>query len=98
VSGFNIEYGSEKFAIIFLAEYGMIYIFSLITAFMFFNLRTTPRGIGALVGIVLGFYIIWLRATLPRFRYDLLILVCWKVLLPSALGICQLVILVAAIL
>ena len=34
VSGFNIEYGSEKFAIIFLAEYGIIYIFSFLTAIM----------------------------------------------------------------
>ena len=33
VSGFNVEYGSEKFAIVFLAEYGMIYTFSFMTAF-----------------------------------------------------------------
>jgi len=35
VSGFNVEYGSEKFAMVFLAEYGIIYIFSLLTAIIF---------------------------------------------------------------
>jgi len=74
VSGFNIEYGSEKFAIIFLAEYGIIYIFSFLSAAILVNASPAPRSATAVLGIVIRFFIIWLRATLPRFRYDLLIL------------------------
>lgn len=37
VSGFNVEYGSVKFAIIFMAEYGIIYFFSLLSAYLFFS-------------------------------------------------------------
>jgi len=74
VSGFNIEYGSEKFAIIFLAEYGIIYIFSFLSAVILVNASPAPRSGTAVLGIVIRFFIIWLRATLPRFRYDLLIL------------------------
>jgi len=74
VSGFNIEYGSEKFAIIFLAEYGIIYIFSFLSAVILVNASPAPRSATAVLGIVIRFFIIWLRATLPRFRYDLLIL------------------------
>ena len=94
VSGFNIEYGSEKFAIIFLAEYGIIYVFSLLTSYIFLNASAVSIGARALLGIVVGFYIIWLRATLPRFRYDLLILLCWKTLFPRSLGLCQAAVLV----
>ena len=94
VSGFNIEYGSEKFAIIFLAEYGIIYIFSFLTAIMLINITPAPHSFTAFVGILISFFIIWLRATLPRFRYDLLILLTWKSILPVSLGACQLIILV----
>jgi len=89
VSGFNIEYGSVKFAIIFIAEYGIIFILSLLTSYLFFfpNLR---NHLGRrLLGILFVFVVIWLRATLPRFRYDLLMLVTWKSLLPASLGLCQ---------
>merc|ERR1712027_124992 len=75
VSGFNIEYGSVKFAIIFIAEYGMIFILSLLTRYLFFFPNFQNHFIGRGFGIFLVFVIIWLRATLPRFRYDLLILV-----------------------
>ena len=89
VSGFNVEYGSVKFAIIFMAEYGIIYILSLLTAFIFFSPTASYHRVGGLVGVGLRFMCIWLRATLPRFRYDLLIELTWKSLLPSALGIRQ---------
>lgn len=58
MSGFNIEYGSEKFAIIFLAEYGIIYVFSLLTSYIFLNASEVSIGARALIGIVVGFYII----------------------------------------
>jgi len=73
VSGFNVEYGSVKFAIIFIAEYGIIYILSLFTGFIFFFPGHTRHLGCCVVGISLMFMVIWLRATLPRFRYDLLI-------------------------
>ena len=89
VSGFNVEYGSVKFAMIFMAEYGIIYILSLLTAFIFFSPAASYHRVGGLVGVGLRFMCIWLRATLPRFRYDLLIELTWKSLLPSALGMRQ---------
>ena len=94
VSGFNIEYGSEKFAIIFLAEYGIIYIFSFLSAIILVNATPAPHSLTAFVGIVIRFFVIWLRATLPRFRYDLLMLLTWKSILPVSLGACQLIILI----
>lgn len=94
VSGFNIEYGSEKFAMIFLAEYGIIYIFSFLSAIILVNPTPVPHSLTAFVGIVIRFFIIWLRATLPRFRYDLLMLLTWKSILPVSLGACQLIILI----
>lgn len=42
VSGFNVEYGSDKFAIIFLAEYGIIYTFSILTAIFFAGVHALP--------------------------------------------------------
>jgi len=72
VSGFNIEYGSVKFAMIFMAEYGIIYVLSLLTAFLFFAPSAHFHGAGGLAGVIFMFICIWLRATLPRFRYDLL--------------------------
>lgn len=98
VSGFNVEYGSEKFAIVFLAEYGIIYTFSIMTAFMFFNTYALSCWRIAGVGITLSFVVIWLRTTLPRFRYDLLILLSWKRLLPGSLASCQLIILIYGLL
>jgi len=58
VSGFNIEYGSEKFAIIFLAEYGIIYIFSFLRAIILVNATPAPHSLTALVGIIIRFFII----------------------------------------
>jgi len=96
VSGFNIDYSSGLFAIIFIAEYARIYI-----------LRFISIG---LLNIVIGFYIstlfiiiyiffwIWARATLPRFRYDLLIHLAWKIILPVTLGYLELVRLILFIL
>lgn len=72
VSGFNVEYGSVKFAIIFIAEYGIIYFFRVLSAYLFFTPRFS-RGRSLFVGFLLIGCVLWLRATLPRFRYDLLI-------------------------
>jgi len=89
VSGFNVEYGSIKFALIFIAEYGIIYILALLTSFTFFLPGHEIHRLGAFLGVAFMFCVIWLRTTLPRFRYDLLIELAWKTLLPARLGLSQ---------
>ena len=86
VSGFNVEYGSVKFAMIFIAEYGIIYILSIITIYIFLLPSMGHHRVGGALSILLIFFIVLLRATLPRFRYDLLIRVAWKTLLPIAMS------------
>jgi len=52
VSGFNVEYGSVKFAIIFMAEYGIIYFFRVLSAYLFLSPHFA-RGGGLIGGVVL---------------------------------------------
>ena len=88
VSGFNVEYGSVKFAIIFIAEYCIIYFFSILSSMLFFC-STFPDCVSVIGGIFLAGRVIWVRSTLPRFRYDLLINLTWTKILPWRLGLCQ---------
>lgn len=81
VSGFNIEYGSWLFAIIFISEYGMIIAISLLTNYIFFGYITIRNLI--LLVIVILFIII--RGTYVRYRYDKLIIIAWKVILPQTI-------------
>lgn len=85
VSGFNIEYGSGGFALIFIAEYARIFFLRALTAYLGtgWPLLSPIRHI---VTIILVFFWIWARSTLPRFRYDLLIRLAWKRILPLRLG------------
>lgn len=85
VSGFNVEFGGGGFALIFIAEYARIMAFSLLTV-QIFGLSLNPVILRILT-ILLCFVWVWLRATLPRFRYDMLIRIAWKCLLPLSLGI-----------
>merc|ERR1712243_300815 len=71
VSGFNIEYASTGFVLIFLREYAIILLFSC-TSVLFFTDATLFSYISRLVRISLAGVWIILRATLPRYRYDLL--------------------------
>jgi NADH-ubiquinone oxidoreductase chain 1 len=62
VSGFNVEYGGEKFAFYFLAEYGVIIFIIYLTILIF---------MGSINFLILGiFLILWVRGCFPRFRYD----------------------------
>nr|UYB79145.1 NADH dehydrogenase subunit 1 [Lirapex sp. ZZ-2022] len=90
VSGFNVEYGSGGFALIFMAEYANILLMSLLTGCLFF-------GGSFLFGVSLDFFLclkvlffcfvfVWVRVTLPRFRYDLLMGLTWKGFLPVSLS------------
>nr|AFQ62253.1 NADH dehydrogenase subunit 1 [Osphya bipunctata] len=85
VSGFNVEYSSGGFALIFLAEYGSILFMSMICALMFFG-----GNVWSFVFFIklafFSFFWIWVRGTLPRFRYDKLMYLAWKSFLSSALS------------
>lgn len=78
VSGFNIEYGSGGFVILFLAEYGNIIYMSLITSYMFIG----GVGIYCWKTLLLILFYLFIRGTLIRYRYDSLIMLGWKVILP----------------
>jgi NADH-ubiquinone oxidoreductase chain 1 len=86
VSGFNIEYGGVGFALIFMAEYARIYFMSTIIPLIFFS-SSVSSSLQAPLSISLVFLWIWVRATLPRYRYDLLINIAWASLLPVTLFI-----------
>lgn len=86
VSGFNIEYGSVKFAMIFMAEYAIIFSFRVLSTTLLFNIVPGTWG-RAITGVGLAGGVVWARVTLPRFRYDLLIDVTWKKILPWRLAL-----------
>ena len=80
VSGHMTEYSSSIFVLFFLSEYASILFLSTLTAILFFG-----GGTGIILGLkanVFAFTYIWVRATLPRVRYDKLINMCWVVFLP----------------
>nr|YP_010417418.1 NADH dehydrogenase subunit 1 [Hemichloridia euprepia]USF12116.1 NADH dehydrogenase subunit 1 [Hemichloridia euprepia] len=85
VSGFNIEYSSGGFALIFLAEYSSIMFMSLLFILMYlggFNLSV----IFYFKVVFIMFLFIWVRGTLPRYRYDKLMYLAWKSYLPVSLN------------
>jgi len=84
VSGFNVEYGRLGFALIFMAEYARIFFLSLVFATLF--MRSTYLGLGIYVWSILLVRVwIWARSTFPRYRYDKLINLAWKIYLPVVL-------------
>lgn len=106
VSGYNVEYSSMPFALFFLGEYAnMILASAMMTIFFlggwypplnFSLLYKVPGLVWFILKIVfLLFCFIWIRATIPRYRYDQLMRLGWKVFLPISL---VWVILVAAVL
>lgn len=86
--GYHTEYGGLKFAIFFMAEYINILAVSSIAVTLFFGGWQGPWNIPILWFLVkVAFFVflfLWVRATLPRFRYDQLMSFGWKVLLPLA--------------
>nr|DAC76791.1 TPA_asm: NADH dehydrogenase subunit 1 [Pseudomyrmex flavicornis] len=83
VSGFNVEYFSSGFTLIFLAEYGMIVFFSFIFSLMFSSLLYSP--VIVILVMLVGSVIVISRGLLPRMRYDELMYLCWKIILPLVL-------------
>nr|QWZ46413.1 NADH dehydrogenase subunit 1 [Philolithus aegrotus] len=85
VSGFNVEYSSGTFAMIFLAEYASILFMSMISVLIF--LGGDLNSFFFYVKLVfISFFWIWVRGTLPRFRYDKLMYLAWKSFLPCSLN------------
>lgn len=89
VAGYYTEYSSMKFAMFFLGEYGNMINFSALATTLFLGGWHGPFLPPILwflmkLGMFL-FFLIWIRATLPRFRYDQLMNFGWKVLLPLAI-------------
>lgn len=85
VSGFNTEYGSGGFTIIFIREYARIIFIGFIFVFIFLG-REFFSFFKVFIGVFLVFVFIWVRARFPRYRYDKLINLAWKRFLPLRLG------------
>ena len=99
--GFHTEYSGMRFSLFFLAEYANIIVISAVVTIMFAGgwlrpfpnvaalsfLDFVPPWIWFIGKIFVFLYVfIWIRATLPRYRYDQLMSLGWKVLIPIAIG------------
>nr|YP_009692279.1 NADH dehydrogenase subunit 1 [Anthonomus rectirostris]QEH58484.1 NADH dehydrogenase subunit 1 [Anthonomus rectirostris] len=85
VSGFNVEYGSGGFAMIFLAEYASILFMSTLCVILFmgpnlYSLFFFMKVVG------FAFFWVWVRGSYPRYRYDKLMYLAWKSYLAIALN------------
>jgi len=97
VSGYNVEYSGMGFALFFLGEYANMLLMSSLTSILFlggwlpffdflpFNLLPGPFFFGLKVCIFVILFC-WIRAALPRYRYDQLMNLGWKTFLPISLG------------
>ena len=96
VSGYNVEYSSMTFALFFLGEYANMILMSAMTVILFMGGWMSPFDIepftwvpgpvwfAVKIALVL-FCFLWVRATFPRYRYDQLMRLGWKVFLPFSL-------------
>uniref|UniRef100_A0AB39A6F1 NADH-ubiquinone oxidoreductase chain 1 n=1 Tax=Asplanchna sp. TaxID=3231738 RepID=A0AB39A6F1_9BILA len=86
VSGFNTEYSGAYFAFLFLSEYAMLLYSCMLISYIFF-MFFLPFSFFLLVctTLAISFLFIWIRITFCRFRYDMLMMMSWKVLLPLTL-------------
>nr|YP_010729909.1 NADH dehydrogenase subunit 1 [Parnassius autocrator]WEF74806.1 NADH dehydrogenase subunit 1 [Parnassius autocrator] len=85
VSGFNIEYSSGGFALIFLAEYSSILFMSMLFILMYMGGYSMSLFFYIKLSLI-SFLFIWVRGTLPRYRYDKLMYLSWKSYLPISLN------------
>ncbi len=100
VAGYHTEYSSMKFALFFMGEYMLMTTLSALAATLFFGgwhlpgiefsdhwLIAALQGFGILLGKTVLFllFFVWVRWTFPRFRFDQLLRLGWKVLLPLAI-------------
>jgi NADH-quinone oxidoreductase subunit H len=96
VAGYNVEYSAMAFALFFIGEYANMILMSAICSILFLGGWLPPFDIAPFTWIpgplwLIGkicfvlFIFIWARATLPRYRYDQLMRLGWKVFLPASL-------------
>nr|YP_009261609.1 NADH dehydrogenase subunit 1 [Evergestis junctalis]AKJ25909.1 NADH dehydrogenase subunit 1 [Evergestis junctalis] len=85
VSGFNVEYSSGGFAMIFLAEYSSILFMSLLFVLIYMGGYNLSLFFYLKI-MLISFLFIWVRGTLPRYRYDKLMYLAWKLYLPISLN------------
>ena len=97
VAGFHVEYSGMTFAVFFLAEYANMILISMLTAILFLGgwLSPFPASWGVLGASSFGWLIlkaffvvstfIWFRATFPRYRYDQIMRLGWKIFIPVTL-------------
>lgn len=96
VAGFHVEYSGMAFAVFFLAEYANMILISALTALLFLGGWLPPLEIAPFTWIppffwffgktaVIAFMFLWLRATFPRYRYDQIMRLGWKVFIPVTL-------------
>nr|UXW64263.1 NADH dehydrogenase subunit 1 [Corynis sp.] len=85
VSGFNVEYSSGGFALIFMAEYASILFMSMLFCLMFLGGNLFSLLFYFFI-VIISFLFILVRGTLPRLRYDKLMMMSWKSFLPVSLN------------
>nr|CDL72696.1 NADH dehydrogenase subunit 1 [Cherax sp. HG-2014b] len=85
VSGFNTEYSSGGFVLIFMAEYVSILFMSGVSTLLFLGGGVLSLGFYMKL-VMVSFVFIWVRGTLPRLRYDKLMYMAWKSFLPLSLN------------
>jgi len=101
VAGFFVEYSAMTFALFYLGEYANMILMSAMTTILFLGGWLAPFNIQPFTGVLAHFWsaawffakiafvlfcFLWVRATLPRFRYDQLMRLGWKAFLPLSLG------------
>ncbi len=95
VAGYQVEYSSMAFALFWLGEYGNILLMCAMTSVLFFGgwqapfaaLDFIPGPLWMILKIVFFFFIFaWVKASVPRYRYDQLMRLGWKVFLPISLA------------
>lgn len=87
VAGYFVEYSSMSFALFFIGEYGALLVMSTLIVILFFGgwLPLNYLFLGIKVCFIV-FLFVWVRAAFPRYRYDQLMRLGWKVFLPVSLG------------
>ncbi len=91
VSGFATEYSGMRWALFFMAEYASMFIMSALVVICFLGGWSGPSFLPGIVWFMLKLYALvfsyfWIRATLPRYRYDQLMGLGWKLFIPLALA------------
>nr|YP_010698175.1 NADH dehydrogenase subunit 1 [Paragavialidium hainanense]WCF77149.1 NADH dehydrogenase subunit 1 [Paragavialidium hainanense] len=85
VSGFNVEYGGSTFALIFLSEYVMIVFMGFLVVLFFMGGNYNSLSFFFKL-VLVSFSFLWVRGTLPRYRYDSLMYLAWSGFLPVSLN------------